>query len=226
MKKSAFTLIELLVVISIIAILASIALPVFGSIKEKGAATKCANNLRQVGLGLVTYLNDNDDQMFSKTGGGGGGAGGGAGAAQTSWPVALQGKYVPSWAVFRSPFDKVTSKRPDVQKAPGAPVSYGINVNVLGTNASKFVAPSQLIVMAPALDAGKDIQFSGTSESNPTLAMPSGGNSKNGTHSNRSQINALYADTHVASLPYKEFSSTQQEEGMRRWYPQGEAPTP
>ena len=216
MKKSAFTLIELLVVISIIAILASIALPVFGSIKEKGAATKCANNLRQLGLGVQTYLSDNDDQMFSKTGGGGG-----AGGAQASWPVALQGKYVPSWAVFRSPFDKVTSKRPDVQTAPGVPVSYGVNVNVLGTSASKFVAPSQLIVMAPAMDPGKDIQFSGISESNPTLAMPSGGNSKMGTHSNRSQINALYADNHIASLPYREFALTEQEEGLRRWYPEG-----
>jgi prepilin-type N-terminal cleavage/methylation domain-containing protein/prepilin-type processing-associated H-X9-DG protein len=226
MKKSAFTLIELLVVISIIAILASIALPVFGSIKEKGAATKCANNLRQLGLGLQSYLNDNDDQVFSKSGGGGAGGGAGAGgAAQTSWPVALQSKYVPSWQIFRSPFDKVSSKRPEVDKAPGVPVSYGINVNCLGTNASKFVAPSQLIVMAPAMDPGKDISFSGLSESNPSLEMPSGGGrDKMGTHANRSQINALFADTHVASLPYKEFARTQEEEGLRRWYPNGEQP--
>ncbi len=66
MKNSprAFTLIELLVVITIIAILASIALPVFSSIQEKARATQDMNNLRQLGIATQTYLNDNDGVIF------------------------------------------------------------------------------------------------------------------------------------------------------------------
>jgi prepilin-type N-terminal cleavage/methylation domain-containing protein/prepilin-type processing-associated H-X9-DG protein len=214
MKKSAFTLIELLVVIAIIAVLASIALPVFNKVMERSKATNCANNLRQLGIGLAAYLNDNDDQMFPLTATGGG--------ELVTWPVTMQSKYVSNWKVFRSPFDKVTSLRPDIQQPPNVPVSYGVNVNCFGVNAAKFVAPSQLIVMAPAMTPSKDLIFTGTSDTNPSLMMPAGGgNAKLGTHSGRSQINALYADTHVASLPYRQFAMTEQEEGLKQWWPEG-----
>jgi prepilin-type N-terminal cleavage/methylation domain-containing protein len=56
--ESGFTLIELLVVISIIAILASIALPVFGGIQERGAQTKALSNAKQVGLACKVFAQD------------------------------------------------------------------------------------------------------------------------------------------------------------------------
>jgi prepilin-type N-terminal cleavage/methylation domain-containing protein len=57
--KIGFTLIELLVVISIIAILAGIALPVFTSVQTKGNQAKDLSNAKQVGLGLRLYASDN-----------------------------------------------------------------------------------------------------------------------------------------------------------------------
>jgi prepilin-type N-terminal cleavage/methylation domain-containing protein len=57
----AFTLIELLVVIAIIALLAGIALPVFGAAQERAAQTKALSNVKQIILACRIYASDNND---------------------------------------------------------------------------------------------------------------------------------------------------------------------
>jgi prepilin-type N-terminal cleavage/methylation domain-containing protein/prepilin-type processing-associated H-X9-DG protein len=61
LSKSAFTLIELLVVISIIAVIMGILLPALNSARETGQEAKCRANLKNFGMGIMTYANSNDD---------------------------------------------------------------------------------------------------------------------------------------------------------------------
>jgi prepilin-type N-terminal cleavage/methylation domain-containing protein/prepilin-type processing-associated H-X9-DG protein len=60
-RRPAFTLIELLVVIAVIATLAAILFPVFAQAREKARMTACMSNARQIGAGLMLYLQDYDE---------------------------------------------------------------------------------------------------------------------------------------------------------------------
>lgn len=65
--RRGFTLIELLVVIAIIAILAAILFPVFGRARENARRTSCLSNQKQIGLGLMQYIQDYDESLPAVT---------------------------------------------------------------------------------------------------------------------------------------------------------------
>jgi prepilin-type N-terminal cleavage/methylation domain-containing protein/prepilin-type processing-associated H-X9-DG protein len=64
-----FTLIELLTVIAIIGILAAILIPVVSKARESARSAQCVGNLRGVGVGLIAYIEENENTLVAFRGG-------------------------------------------------------------------------------------------------------------------------------------------------------------
>lgn len=195
---SAFTLIELLVVITVIAILGAIAYPVFVGVQERAKVTKDMNNLRQIGIALLVYLNDNDQVLPASL------TWPGTSAAPTPTPV-LYPKYTGSRRIFQSPFDK----RSPSEAADGtAPVSYGINTNMysatgVNRNMASVVSPASTILMAPNYTGDPTLSTSWTGTAGNAPDLPVGAPAEtSGPQNNGKQIDALFCDIHVETLKF------------------------
>jgi prepilin-type processing-associated H-X9-DG protein len=119
----------------------------------------------------------------------------------------LYSKYISTRKIFQSPFDNRTASETDT-----APVSYGINVNMyastpgINRNMAKVVSPSSTILMSPNYpnspgDPANVLSWPGNASSAPNLPVGGTGETR-GTHSNGTQINALFCDSHVESLKF------------------------
>ena len=199
--ERAFTLIELVVVIAIIFLLGAILVPAVNSVREGAKVTKDMSNLRQIGAATQMYMSDNNGVF--------------PGSATLTWMSQLEQnqKYLSSWRVLESPFDKrTTSELGDGTTA----ISYGINASVLPGNvaisADKITKPVTFIVFAPAQKSGATVSFQGlanssapgvtlTGNSNSVASTP-GGTMAGGTNNSRTRINALCADWHAENMSW------------------------
>jgi prepilin-type N-terminal cleavage/methylation domain-containing protein/prepilin-type processing-associated H-X9-DG protein len=152
--RHGFTLIELLVVIAIIAILAAILFPVFAKAREKARTATCASNVRQIGMGILMYADDNDE----------------------TFPIMYPAPYVYAqvWAFHVKPYiagKKGTTASDEVFKCPNvegnqantAYVAYGLNLYGIGgypplydttqnrpASMSDIYSPSKMLMVADA----------------------------------------------------------------------------
>ena len=100
----AFTLIELLVVLGIVATLAAIILPIFGRTKLQADVIKTLSNMKQMGVAMLSYANDNDYLLPKRLENPGGGA-----LPPDKWPVLLK-PYLQDPAVYTSPIPDAGGK--------------------------------------------------------------------------------------------------------------------
>ncbi|MEN6403840.1 MAG: DUF1559 domain-containing protein [Armatimonadia bacterium] len=144
MKRRGFTLIELLVVIAIIAILAAILFPVFAKAREKARQTSCLNNVKQITLGVLQYVQDYDERFVddnpipgypTPVGG------------ICSWRFKIQ-PYIKNWQVFNCPSsgDIKDWSNPNVQGQGG----YGFDTGLGGQALGVLTTPANRILISDA----------------------------------------------------------------------------
>ncbi len=100
----AFTLIELLVVITIVAVLATLVLPMLGRIQVRGYETKTMSNMRVMGVALLTYAGDNSYQLPGRVA-----AVPGSPEEDVRWPVLLK-PYIQDLTIYCSPIPDANGK--------------------------------------------------------------------------------------------------------------------
>lgn len=138
-QSAGFTLIELLVVIAIIAILAAILFPVFQSVRENARRTACLSNKKQIGLGLMQYVQDADETYPAQNWAFGNSYAG----CQAGWVRQVQ-PYINSLGVFQCPDAVKTNPATDFAAVPGpgGDMTSAIQVPYFQVGANEWVVSS------------------------------------------------------------------------------------
>ena len=200
-RPRGFTLIELLVVIAIIALLAAILFPVFARARENARKSSCANNLKQIGIGVAQYVQDYDETLPRARNDQNIGTGGVI-VGNAPWHTAIM-PYVKSLQLFRCPSVSTTKQMNSRGTYEGLYMSY---VSCCVDNTGVYGARS------PITTNGTPTAIADISSSASVILAGESGNTGRGdpeywdnnadmtVRNHLASTNWLFVDGHVKSL--------------------------
>lgn len=195
-RSMGYTLVELLIVMAVAAVLSALLLTVFARVREKGRQTTCVSNLRQIGLAVQQYVQDNDGRyprIFDFNGGEN---------RENQRPGSLSSLYARSSEIFWCPSS-------EYQLRPHHFTNYRYNLMLLNERSpSRIFAglkesePSDIANLIVSMDAPTPTQYRDVANSgcparvNGWVIAPGSGYAT--LHSDSG--NYLFADGHVKWL--------------------------
>ncbi|WP_052360766.1 prepilin-type N-terminal cleavage/methylation domain-containing protein [Geminisphaera colitermitum] len=221
---AAFTLVELLVVIAIIGILAGITIPTVSRVRKSAHRATCTSNLRQIGVALLVYANENKSEFPS----------GGNWDTQIAPHVGIaENQQNRFWPLFFCPMDNrdraggrprsyFASARPEITSglgvfskwANGAPTGPSTRLEQL-TRPSHTILVSEYFTDTWGLANTQFSKANAYLDAPPWLAKPEKQpRLADGSYYHGSGHNYLFGDGHVACLP---FEKLQPSPGINPW---------